>query len=189
MTLSYRYDQCGCINPQLWNARSVVNRTTNEMTLAPLCNRDNTCFRSALNKLMDSSSLLDEYCSDCSSKCSVTDFIIQVSSLTAPADWQKNKIKMFVENTSVPLPQNWSTTWSTYIDANYVSVSVVRETIIVENNIQTATIGIVDVLSNIGGQTGLWLGISFLSIMELIEMLYRLVRFEFHRVRLVIQRN
>lgn len=136
------------------NARSVVNRTTNEMTLAPLCTRENTCFGNTLSKLMASSSLLKEYCSGCSSKCSVTDYIIQVSVWQHQQNGIENNIRMFAENTSVPLPLNWSTTWSAHVDAtSYVAISVI-ETIIVENNIQTLTIGIVDVLSNIGGQTG-----------------------------------
>jgi hypothetical protein len=45
----------------------------------------------------------------------------------------------------------------------------------------------VDLLSNVGGQTGLWIGVSFLALMELVEMLYRLVRFEFHVIKQAIQ--
>jgi hypothetical protein len=41
----------------------------------------------------------------------------------------------------------------------------------------------VDVLSNVGGQTGLWIGVSFLSIMELAEMLYRLIRYQYYVIR------
>ncbi|CAF4945099.1 unnamed protein product, partial [Rotaria sp. Silwood1] len=41
-------------------------------------------------------------------------------------------------------------------------------------------------LSNVGGQTGLWIGISFLSVMEFIEMLYRILRYEFHIIRRAI---
>ncbi|CAF4410788.1 unnamed protein product, partial [Adineta steineri] len=36
--------------------------------------------------------------------------------------------------------------------------------------------------SNVGGQTGLWIGISFLSLMELAEMIYRLIRSQCHRL-------
>ena len=34
--------------------------------------------------------------------------------------------------------------------------------------------------SNVVGQTGLWIGISFVSVMEVVEMLYRLLRHECH---------
>lgn len=92
-------------------------------------------------------------------------------------------IKAFVENSSVPLPANWSTTWRHEIHANYLQVSVVCETTMVENYTQTAKIRLVDVLSNIGGQTSLWIGMSFLSMMELLEMFYRLIRYQFHAIR------
>ena len=78
---------------------------------------------------------------------------------------------------------------SDYIHKNYLSLTVVRETTIVENSTQKAQLGIVDILSNIGGQTGLWIGISFLSIMEFIEMLYRLIRHQCHSIRLRLQRK
>ncbi len=92
-------------------------------------------------------------------------------------------IKAFVENSSVPLPANWSTTWQQQIYANYLQVSVIRETTIVENYTQIATIQLVDVLSNIGGQTSLWIGMSFLSMMELAEMLYRLIQYQYRVIR------
>lgn len=98
-----------------------------------------------------------------------------------------NEIKAFVENSPIPLPSDWSTAWRTYIQVNYLALSVVRETNVIENYTQTAQFGLVDVLSNIGGQTGLWIGISFLSLVEFIEMLYRLIRYQYHLIRVAIR--
>jgi len=100
-----------------------------------------------------------------------------------------DEIKAFLEDSSVPLPSDWPTTWRTSIQGNYLPVSVVRETIVIENYTQTAQLGLVDVLSNIRGQTGLWIGISFLSLMEFIEMLYRLIRYQCHLIRIAIRRR
>ncbi|CAF1075561.1 unnamed protein product [Adineta steineri] len=186
---TFVYDQCGCINPQVASARWIMNKKTNEVVEAVFCNRTNTCYLTAMDRLLSSTVLVDNYCSDCSAQCSITDFIIQISSLKSPADWQKNSIKAFVENSTIRYPDDWSTAWGTYVTTNYVSVNIVRETDIVENNTQSATTGLVDVLSNIGGQTGLWIGISFLSIMEIIEMLYRLIRYQCQQIRLTIQRK
>jgi hypothetical protein len=97
-------------------------------------------------------------------------------------------IKAFLENSSVPLPSDWPTTWRTYIQGNYLAVSVVRETTVIENYTQTAQLGLVDVLSNNGVQSGLWIGISFLSSMEFIEMLYRHIRYQCHLIRIAIRR-
>ena len=184
-----RYEQCQCVDPIQWNARFIIQRQTKEILLAPLCDRTNPCFRSALNRLLSSENLLNEFCSECSKQCSIIDYSLQISSFESPADWQLNGIKTFVENSSVPLPANWSTDWPNFIRQNYVSISLVRETTIVETKTQTAAQGPVDLLSNIGGQTGLWIGISFLSFMELLEMIYRLIRFEFHRIWTRLQLN
>ena len=54
---------------------------------------------------------------------------------------------------------------------------------------QQATTSPVDVISDVGGQTGLWIGISFLSLFEVVEMLYRLIRYECFLARRFIQRR
>ncbi len=149
---------------------------TNKVILAPLCDVYDTCYTAAVIVLINSQSLSNKYCADCSTQCSITNFVVQPSSLSTPLEWQMDGIKAFVENSSVPLPANWSSIWRQQIHTNYLQVSVVCETTMVENYTQTAAIRLVDVLSNIGGQTSLWIGMSFLSVMELIEMLYRLIR-------------
>lgn len=82
-----------------------------------------------------------------------------------------DSIKKFVENSNIPLPVNWSTTWQEEIYDNYLSLTVIHVTNIIEKSTQSGTLNLVDILSNVGGQTGLWIGISFLSLMELLEML------------------
>lgn len=119
----------------------------------------------------------------------MTEFTLKRSSLSAPVEWQMPLIKRFVERSNVTLPSNWSTKWREQIRENYLGVTFVRETHIVEKITQSAKMSPVDVLSNIGGQTGLWIGISLLSIMELIEMLYRLIRHQCHVLRVAIQKK
>lgn len=137
----------------------------------------------AANKLLSSSSLLNKYCSECHPQCSVTDFILQISSSQTPVESQMNNIKSFVENTSIPLPADWKSNWRNYIYKNYLMVSVVLENPLIEQNTQSASIGFGDLVSNIGGQTGLWIGISFLSIMEIIEMLFELIKHQYYLLR------
>ena len=92
-------------------------------------------------------------------------------------------IKYYAEQQNFPLPENWSTNWESEIANNFVGLEVVCQSFLVENMTQKALISLVDVLSGVGGQAGLWIGISFLSIMELIEMLFRLVRHQFQAIR------
>jgi len=97
--------------------------------------------------------------------------------------------KEAVENLGIPLAANWSETWQTEIQNNYVAVDVVCETTVVETYTESASITIVDLISNVGGQTGLWIGISFLSLMELVEMLYRLIRCQWFVARKNIRKK
>ena len=81
------------------------------------------------------------------------------------------------------MPADWSSTWREHISGNYLIVSVVRESSLVETNSQKAALGLVDILASIGGQSGLWIGISFLSLIEVMEVLYRLIQHQFCRLR------
>ena len=178
-----RYEHCGCVNPYLWNARGFILPDTNEIIFADLCNQSDFCYLQAINTFMLSESVSEHSCSNCKQQCLTTEFILQKSFLEIAFDWQIFGIKYFVENSNITLPVNWSTTWQEHIQANYLSLSVFSETDIVESQIQRATLTIVNVVSNIGGQTGLWIGISFLSMIELIEMIYHLLRYECHITR------
>ena len=159
----------------------MIPGTTN-VIFPPLCNRTNVCFLQALYTMFISASSLTEYCSDCREQCSTTDFIVQKSSLVIEFERQDRDIKHFVENSNISLPTDWWTTWSTHVEKSYLKLQVMPVTSNVESITQTAALDLIDVVSNIGGQTGLWIGISFLSIMELIEIAYRLLRHECHMI-------
>ncbi|CAF4485928.1 unnamed protein product, partial [Rotaria magnacalcarata] len=181
--LSARYEECGCVNPYEWSARSIVLRGTSKIAEAPLCNLTDICYPVAGLKITKTSSIWDQYCSHCHQECSTVTFALMKSSIAAPSMPFIYLTKAHVESLSIPLPANWSTNWLSEIQNNYVSLEVVCESNQVENYTEEASVSAVSVLSNVGGHTGLWIGISFLSIMEFIEMLYRLCRYEFHSMK------
>ncbi|CAF2514377.1 unnamed protein product [Rotaria sp. Silwood2] len=183
------YDECGCINPYAWNIRSIVRPGTDKINLVPVCNISDSCYETASDKLFASAKFFQNYCSDCSQECLINNFVVQTSSSMSSFDSIIYSIKNFVENSTVLLPDDWSTSWRQYIDENYLMVNVIRETHVVEINTQTSSVSLVDVLSNIGGHAGLWIGISFLSIMELIEMIFRLFRYQWYLIRETMQRR
>ncbi|CAF3238780.1 unnamed protein product [Rotaria sp. Silwood2] len=186
---TYVYEQCGCVFPYLWYIRWIVLPGTDDIIFAPVCHPQDSCFNIASKKLFASTSLMKYYCSDCSQECSTSSFVLQTSSSMSYINSNIDKIKNFVETSSMPLPNNWTTTWRQYIYENYLSVNILHETTITETNTQISTLGVVDIISNIGGQTGLWIGISFLSIVEFIEMIYRLLRYQVHLIRESIHRK
>jgi len=138
---------------------------------------------------MNTQSIQNTYCPDCTQECSTSDFTIKSSSLLAPPAYLMNDIAQFVESTNVPLPANWSTSWMTDIQSSYLSFEVSYETTRTEVYTEQATLSPVDVVSNIGGQTGLWIGISFLSLIEIVEMVYRLVHYQCHSIRKGIKKR
>jgi Amiloride-sensitive sodium channel len=136
---------------------------------------------------MNTQSIRRSYCSECTYECSNTEYIIKSSASLAPPRFLLNQIKQFVESSTIPLSSNWSTSWISEIQSNYVSLEVSYENTLTDLYSQQATLSAVDVLSNVGGLSGLWLGISFLSLMEIAEMIYRLARSQFHTIRAAIQ--
>ena len=179
----FSYRKCGCVDPNEWIARFVVLPGTNRTIEAPLCIAQDTCYKVAASELANSSSIKDEHCSDCKQGCSSTSYIVTPSAVASPTTEVAEEVRAWVESQGVPLPPNWTTNWETEVENNYVKLEVVCQSPLVENITQQALIGAVEVLSNVGGHTGLWIGISFLSIMEFVEMLYRLVQHQFHAIR------
>ena len=170
-----RYSKCGCIDPYEWSARAIVLPGSKTVIKALLCNISDDCVMRAKQEFTASDTLWTNFCSECQSECSTVQYMKAVSSLLAPSKWFLPKIKTQVESSSIDLPLNWSDTWQTEIANNYIALEIALETGRIENYTETASMSGVDVLSNVGGQTGLWIGISFLSLMEFFEMLFRLL--------------
>ena len=176
----YRYHECGCVHPYQWSARSVVLHGTKTIIDAPLCNASGTCHTIAATRLSNTSSIWDQFCSDCQQACSSVEFVVTPSSVVAPSDMFAVLSKTFVDALPIRKPSNWSNNWLTEVQKNYVGLEIICESSLVENYTQDPSLSAVDVLSNVGGQTGLWIGISFLSLMEFTEMVYRLTRYQYH---------
>ena len=128
-------------------------------------------------------------CSECRGECEFVRFSTKLSSYSAPRAGLVDQIRKFVESSNVPLPSNWSSTWPVEIPKNFVELSVQCESLLIEHYNQAPSLSKGEVLSNIGGQTGLWIGISFLSLMELVELVYRLIRTQYHLLRRKWQRR
>ena len=137
----------------------------------------------AAAELASSSALTHQYCSHCKQACSSISYIVIPSAVQAPTAVAAHETKGLIESKGVPLTPNWTKDWEGDVTKNYLELEVVCQLSLIENTTEQPLIRPIDVLSNIGGQTGLWIGISFLSIMELVEMLYRLVRHEFRAIR------
>ncbi|UJR23144.1 hypothetical protein I4U23_026163 [Adineta vaga] len=180
---TYIYDQCGCVSPFQWSARHVVPYGSTTTVYASLCNITDPCYSKAADIFQGTASVSGKYGGNCGLECLQNNFNLKLSSGSAPPSWSMDSIKQFVERSSIPLPSTWNETWKDEIRNNFISIDVICESTTVELYTQQATLSAVDVVSNIGGQTGLWIGISFLSLMEIAEMLYRLSRHQCYLIR------
>ena len=175
------YDRCGCVNPIQWSVRSVLLPGTDRVVRAPICYLENKCMIST-EKDLENLTFVEQYCSECNPACSTTDFVVAPSSSAAPSKVYAEELKSKIESFQAPLSANWNTSWMSDIENNYVGLDVVCQSAMLESLTEQPSIRPMDVLSNVGGQSGLWIGVSFLSVMELIEMLYRLAHFQYNAI-------
>lgn len=162
-----------------WSARYVEEPETHRIIQVPFCSTTDTCYSNASERISRTESIWNKFCSSCTQSCESVDYTVTASSVAAPSlpfAWQT---KQFVESLNITLPTDWSQNWLTEVKNNYVSLDIQCESTEVDIFQQDSSISGVDVLSNVGGHTGLWIGISLLSLMELVEMMYRLIRYEF----------
>lgn len=87
---------------------------------------------------------------------------------------------MFEFELTPSITDHQATQWRECIRKSYLSIEVLDESALVGNYTTTTTLGFVDVLSNVGGQKGRRIGISFLSLIEASEMIYRLIRYHIY---------
>lgn len=174
--MSFRYEQCGCLHPWQWINPIVFDRQSNTTIRGSLCNITDPCYTYEADRVMKTPSLYRGYCPSCLTECSVVTLNVVATFISAPPSWLLPSVKDFVEKSAIPLPSDWNTSWSTRIPLDYVAIDLVREKNYVENYTDEASISGLNLLSNIGGHTGLWIGMSFLSLLEVIEMVYRLIR-------------
>ncbi|XP_054756186.2 amiloride-sensitive sodium channel subunit beta-like [Lytechinus pictus] len=64
----------------------------------------------------------------------------------------------------------------TFISNNVLKVTIFYESLQYEYIYQTAAYGIYSLISDLGGQIGLWIGVSILTIFEFIELVYDLIK-------------
>ena len=178
-----RYNQCGCVDIRHWPIRYITVPGANQVIDAPICNLTDACANKAAGPFHSDPTLWYTFCPKCRPECGSVRFDTTLSSLPASTDPMKEEIKAFVESSGVQLPTNWKSNWPAEIQRNFVELTVQCESLHIEHYNQTPSISRTTLLSNIGGQTGLWIGISFLSLMELIEVACRLIRYQYQALR------
>ena len=134
-------DSCGCIG-----ARSFYSPDTPRYSQLPNCTLEKVCC--LVNELFSPSEC------NCPAACSSTTYKKLVSYSLFPAEYIFQGLF-----SSFGIPMN-------FFSANFLEVSVYFETLNVESQTTSSAYSFVALLSDIGGQLGLFLGVSTISLME-----------------------
>ncbi|UJR19931.1 hypothetical protein I4U23_023063 [Adineta vaga] len=187
---SYIYSQCACILPVPFFTRKVL--TQDDTLVSSIgCNSFTSqlaCAILAKQKLLSDDHLQAQWCSRCVSQCEHIDFQTVISSQGAPSEGDREYWRELIlnssSNISVLLPSDIGQRFDYYFDRNYLKLQIsCGSKYTIEYN-QEAKLTFNDTFSAIGGQTGLWIGLSVLSVIELCELIYRLL---YHSI--VVRKN
>ncbi|CAF0934649.1 unnamed protein product [Adineta steineri] len=172
---AFMYEQCECIYPIYFYLNYLnINGQLRRVRICTPWTSEYRCTIEARNRIANNPNLLQIRCPHCQSQCIIHKYSSDLSSLKGPSDSQKNYYKkLILSNSTIPIKSDFSMNSSYYLDRNYLKLSIIPlnsyETIYEEK----ATYIWSAFISDLGGQSGLWLGISALSIFNLIEYLHR----------------
>ena len=134
-------DNCECIG-----ARSFYSPDTAQYSQLPNCTLEKVCC--VINDLISPNEC------NCPTACYSISYEKTVSYSYFPAEYISQS---FANNFGIPL---------TFFPTNFLEVSVYFETLNIETQTTSSAYSFVALLSDIGGQLGLFLGVSVISIME-----------------------
>ncbi|XP_072050916.1 epithelial sodium channel subunit beta-like isoform X2 [Amphiura filiformis] len=110
----------------------------------------------------------------CTFACIEDIFTHVVSYSLWPNDKHKPTVQDGIKDISDNLKRNVENDTS-FVEKNVVKLNVYYDELTYDYIYHTATYGEYDLLSDIGGNVGLWIGISVLTVVELFELLYDVI--------------
>ena len=143
-------DNCECIS-----VRSFYSPDTPHYSQLPNCTLEKICC------IADSLPSLQNSC-NCHRACSSISYEAAVSYSSFPAE----ELRSLASNLGLP---------STLFPNDFLTVSMYFETLNVETQITSSIYSPVAVLSDIGGQTGLFLGLSVISVLQFGDWIFKIM--------------
>ncbi|CAF3611841.1 unnamed protein product [Rotaria sp. Silwood1] len=174
---------CSCILPFPFFQRNVWSVDSNSLKAANTCIPDTfeeKCVLTTVPEFKTQDVGYKSWCPQCTPECKNTDFHAVLSALSYPSAKQKALLtKRLLDkksnSSSILLPDDFALKSDTYLSNNLLKVTIAcsNHYVVVYN--QKAKILIVDLFSSIGGQTGIWLGLSILGVIEFGEVLFKMI--------------
>ncbi|CAF1068437.1 unnamed protein product [Adineta ricciae] len=178
---SYTFSQCSCIVPSDFFTR-LIYTLDGHLIAANICSPFGgqlECSFNSKQRFDADSELQTLWCDRCHPQCQHTDFSIDLSSMAAPSTAELEQWRRLLINgtnaSTILVPDDFAQRFDYYFERNYLKVLVACGNKYVTKYSQAAKLSFVDTFSAVGGQTGLWIGLSVLSVIELSELAYRLI--------------
>ena len=151
-------DACGCNS---WYSPSYGNQ--------PLCSYTDNCWK-FINYLVTRNNLtvINDCVSQCPLECNSVDYGISTSNLKFPNRYYRTLLAQTsaIKSANISLSD---------ISDSVLRLNIFYETLTYTSNKETASIDAFTIMSNFGGTLGLFIGVSFLSFVEIFEFLYRIL--------------
>ena len=184
-TLNISYSQEYCFSLCMQNQTKIICGCIN--VFLPMFENDNTSIcgpnqRNFVSDLVNNfgNSSSNTVCqSSCEFECSPIEFDIKTYNGHYPTTHYKSILQQWVQN------NNKNVSYSDIPDS-FAKVNVYYHSMQYLTTEQTQKFQGIDLLSNLGGVLGLWLGISLMTLIEIVELIYNLI-YTFVKYRLIIK--
>lgn len=114
------------------------------------------CTIASREEISTRANLQKSYCSHCKSQCIINKFSSGLSALKGPSDSEKTYYtKILLSNSTIPILPDFVTNSSTYLDKNYVKLSINPLNNYITTYQEKATYTWSSLISDLGGQVGL----------------------------------
>ena len=179
-TQLYAIKKCGCYDYSLPHIPNYKN--DNLRVYGCFSDRDLTCLEYNYNILFENFLQCDQYCL---MECNPKYFSKLVTMGTYPTTWYANQLLKSNGLTQTLINNNLN---SSILSLTYLQNTVSKVNIFYQNMIYTSVTespasSLSDLISFIGGNLGLFLGMSFLSLVEVIDILIQLIRILIRKVK------
>lgn len=160
-------DKCNCTNPEF----PILKKNQHYA----VCNSNRLIVVCSKQKLIEfpSSKFYSKCLEECPVECDTVSYFIEMSSAHYPSDYYIKLLKANgTRSTKIKFDANIS---EQTLKENILYVRIFYADLTYDTITQVAQITFDQLLGTIGGQLGLFIGISFLSIMEVVELAINLV--------------
>nr|XP_054756187.1 amiloride-sensitive sodium channel subunit gamma-like [Lytechinus pictus] len=160
-------NECGCAD-----ARYRFNESIPACNILPdQQNQEKECFKRATEQYINR-----EIICDCKTPCRKSFYKETISEAVWPNDQHRPTVLEGIKQLSDHLRDRIENN-TQFIDTNVVKVIVYFSSLEYENFYQTPEYTVYDLISALGGQVGLWIGVSVLTVFEFIELLYDILKY------------